>query len=472
MKPEFYSIETFQRIMSLEESRGRLKDYCYSLDTQVLSLEIKELRHELQKQPKDQREELQQQLEDLTQQYEEKKRTEITVAYNQVVHGKYHVMLREVEAKGKEAYAVGDMPSMLISKFIALEIRNQYQLRPANRDEVVEELRVLLDNPMPKILIRSDIHHFYECIDQQRLLERIEEDDYLTVTSVRYLRKFFYEYNQLTNNQEHKGIPRGLSFSPALAEIYLREFDRKVKSINGLYFYKRYVDDIVLLVNPKKISIDDCWDAIQEVAESLSLTLHEDDEKIVKIHLPTNDGEPFSFNYLGYQFKYYDGHTELLLTEEKVKRYCNTIDCVLRAYAKVANHRTKNEHGKKYTDGLMQFMHRIDALTGNGNLDSRRNFVKTGLFYSNRLLTDLSQLEMLDRYMSDALNDPERFSPPQNLFNYGEGNNHDDNVNRIKEKILTKYSFRTGFYDRRMYRWNDYVVVLKQLQNLYYKSLL
>lgn len=472
MKPEFYSIETFQRIMSLEESRGRLKDYCYSLDTQVLSLEIKELRHELQKQPKDQREELQQQLEDLTQQYEEKKRTEITVAYNLVVHGKYHVMLREVEAKGKEAYAVGDMPSMLISKFIALEIRNQYQLRPANRDEVVEELRVLLDNPMPKILIRSDIHHFYECIDQQRLLERIEEDDYLTVTSVRYLRKFFYEYNQLTNNQEHKGIPRGLSFSPALAEIYLREFDRKVKSINGLYFYKRYVDDIVLLVNPKKISIDDCWDAIQEVAESLSLTLHEDDEKIVKIHLPTNDGEPFSFNYLGYQFKYYDGHTELLLTEEKVKRYCNTIDCVLRAYAKVANHRTKNEHGKKHTDGLMQFMHRIDALTGNGNLDSRRNFVKTGLFYSNRLLTDLSQLEMLDRYMSDALNDPERFSPPQNLFNYGEGNNHDDNVNRIKEKILTKYSFRTGFHDRRMYRWNDYVVVLKQLQNLYYKSLL
>lgn len=472
MKPEFYSIETFQRIMSLEESRGRLKDYCYSLDTQVLSLEIKELRHELQKQPKDQREELQQQLEDLTQQYEEKKRTEITVAYNQVVHGKYHVMLREVEAKGKEAYAVGDMPSMLISKFIALEIRNQYQLRPANRDEVVEELRVLLDNPMPKILIRSDIHHFYECIDQQRLLERIEEDDYLTVTSVRYLRKFFYEYNQLTNNQDHKGIPRGLSFSPALAEIYLREFDRKVKSINGLYFYKRYVDDIVLLVNPKKISIDDCWDAIQEVAESLSLTLHEDDEKIVKIHLPTNDGEPFSFNYLGYQFKYYDGHTELLLTEEKVKRYCNTIDCVLRAYAKVANHRTKNEHGKKHTDGLMQFMHRIDALTGNGNLDSRRNFVKTGLFYSNRLLTDLSQLEMLDRYMSDALNDPERFSPPQNLFNYGEGNNHDDNVNRIKEKILTKYSFRTGFHDRRMYRWNDYVGVLKQLQNLYYKSLL
>ena len=470
MKPEFYSIETFQKIMGLEESRGRLKEFCYSQEAKALSKEIKDLRGELRKLPKDEREELQQQLEDLTLQYEEKKRSEIAEAYNQVVHGKYCVKLTEVEAKGKAAYAVGDMASMLISKFIALEIRNQYQLRPANRDEVVEELRVLLDNPMPKILIRADIHHFYESILQQSLLEKIEEDDYLTATSFRYLRKFFYEYNQLTNNQEHKGIPRGLSFSPSLAEIYLREFDREVKNINGLYFYKRYVDDIVLIVNPKKISVDDCWDAIREIAEGSSLTLHDDDDKMVKVQLPTDNGEPLLFNYLGYQFRCDNGHTELLLTEEKVKRYCNTIDCIFRAYAKVANHRTKDEHGRKHTDGLMQFMHRIDALTGNGNLDSRRNFVKTGLFYSNRLLTDFSQLDELDRYLADTLNDPDRFSPPQNLFNYGDGNNHDENVNRIKEKILTKYSFKTGFHNRRMYRWNDYVVVLKQLQNLYYKS--
>lgn len=456
--------------MSLEESRGRLKDFCYSQETKVLSQEIRELRTELRKQPKDKREEIQQHLEELTLQYDERKRNEIAEVYHQVVHGKYHVVLREVEAKGKEAYAVGDMASMLISKFIALEIKNQYQLRPANRDEIVEELRVLLDNPMPKILIRADIHHFYESILQQGVLERIEEDDYLTSTSIRYLRKFFYEYNRLTNNQEHRGIPRGLSFSPALAEIYLRELDRKVKNISGLYFYKRYVDDIVLLVNPNKINVDDCWDAIQDIAESLSLTLHNNDDKIIKVGLPTDGNKPLSFNYLGYQFRYSNGHTELLLTEDKVKRYGDTIDCIFRAYAKVANHRSKDEHGKKHTDGLVQFMHRVDALTGNGNLDSRRNFVKTGLFYSNRLLTNFSQLEKLDQYLSDALNDPERFSPPQNLFNYGKGNSYDENVNRIKEKILTKYNFKTGFHDRRMYRWSDYVIVLKQLQNLYYKS--
>lgn len=471
MKPEFYNIETFEKIMSLEESKGRLKEFCYSQETKSLSQEIKELRGELQKLQGEKQGELKQQLEDISKLYEERKKEEITEAYNQVINGKYKVSLREVEAKGKDAYAVGDMPTMLINKFVALEIKNQYQLKPANRDEVVEELCVLLDNPMPKILIRADIHHFYESIPQQDLLARVEADDYLASTSIRYLRKFFYEYNQMTNNKEKVGIPRGLSFSPALAEIYLREFDRKVKNIEGLYFYKRYVDDIVLLANPNIISVEDCWKAINKAAEEQGLALHKDDEKTVLLQLPTKDNNIIAFNYLGYQFRYTDGHTDLLLTEEKVRRYCKTIDCVFRAYAKVANHRTKDENERKHTDGLLQFMHRIDALTGNGNLDSRRNFVKTGLFYSNRLLTDLSQLDVLDRYLEDALNDPQRFNPPQNLFNYGEGNNHNENIIRIKEKILTKYCFKTGFNERRMYRWNDYVIVLKQLQNLYYKSL-
>ena len=97
MKPEFYSIETFQKIMSIEESRGRLKEFCYSQEAKALSQEIKKLRSELRNHPKDEREELQQQLEELTQQYEEKKKSEIVEAYNQVVHGKYHIKLKEVE---------------------------------------------------------------------------------------------------------------------------------------------------------------------------------------------------------------------------------------------------------------------------------------------------------------------------------------------------------------------------------------
>lgn len=471
MKPEFYNIETFEKIMRLEESRGRLKEFCYSQETKDLSRIIKELRRELRAKKGDEREQLKLKLEDYNQQYEERKKTEIAEVYRKVINGKHPVTLTEVEAKGKEAYTVGDMPSLLISKFVAIEIKNQYQLHLANRDEIVEELRVLLDNPMPKILIRTDIHHFYESIPQAKLIDKLESDDYLSVVSTKYLRKFFYEYNCLTGNKEQLGLPRGLSFSPALAEIYIQEFDRKVRSINGVYFYKRYVDDIVLLANPSKVKIEECWKLIKDISGTMGLEVHEGDEKVVQVLLGKDVEAPVKFNYLGYQFYFNNGRTHLLLTEEKVARYFKTIDCVLKAYAKVANYRTKDEQGRKHTDGLVQMIHRIDALTGNGNLDSRRNFVMTGLFYSNRLLTDLSQLDILDGYLEAALNDENKFSPPRCLFNYGEGNSYADNVARIKEKILTKYSFKTGFCNRRMYRWDDYVVVLKQLQNLYYKSL-
>lgn len=169
MKPEFYNIETFEKIMSLEESKGRLKEFCYSQETKAMSQVIKDLRRELRSKKGEKREQLKLQLEEFNQQYEEQKKAEIAEVYHKVINGKHPVVLREVEAKGKTAYAVGDMPSLLISKFVAIEIKNQYQLHTANRDEIVEELRVLLDNPMPKILIRTDIHHFEESGGQELL---------------------------------------------------------------------------------------------------------------------------------------------------------------------------------------------------------------------------------------------------------------------------------------------------------------
>ena len=55
--------------------------------------------------------------------------------------------------------------------------------------------------------------------------------------SLRYLRKFFYEYNRLIGKQEFVGVPRGPSFSSVLAEIYLQEFDRKIRNINEILVY-------------------------------------------------------------------------------------------------------------------------------------------------------------------------------------------------------------------------------------------
>lgn len=81
MKSEFYSIETFEKIMNLEESRGRLKEFCYSQKTKDLSFVIKELRQELRAKKGDEREHLKLKLEEYNQLYEESKKSEIADVY-------------------------------------------------------------------------------------------------------------------------------------------------------------------------------------------------------------------------------------------------------------------------------------------------------------------------------------------------------------------------------------------------------
>ena len=115
-------------------------------------------------------------------------------------------------------------------------------------------------------------------------------------------------------------------------------------------------------------------------------------------------------------------------------------------------------------------MHRLNALTANGHLNSRKNYVLVGIYYSNKFLTSLEQLADLDEYVKECLNDPKMFNPSETMFRYNQENNYEKNIAGIKEKILGNYSFVRGFEERRIYRWSDYTTILKQLGNLYYSQ--
>lgn len=74
---------------------------------------------------------------------------------------------------------------------------------------------------------------------------------------------------------------------------------------------------------------------------------------------------------------------------------------------------------------MRQLFERIDILTSNGLLSGRKNFVTTGIYYTNKYLTDLSQLNKLDDYLSEKIESKEAFCPPSNLFNYGQDNGYE-----------------------------------------------
>lgn len=473
MRNNLYSFETYKRIFDLEERRGRLKKDTFSNELQRLSAELKASRAKLKNARIGEKEALKSTIAEKKEEYEAKRIEDIKDIAEHIQEHDFQIELKKVNAKGKTGYTTANVESMLLSKVLMLELKRSYKVTLANRNNIIEELRALLDNPMPKIVIRTDIHHFFETIPQDKLIGKILEDSYLSSFTVKCLKTFLYKYNELSDGLETKvGIPRGLSFSSYLAEIYLASFDKRIRQLDGVYFYKRYVDDIVIIANPGKKDKDSYWRDVENEVKAMELTLNEEEEKRMCVEYSSVASESLTMNYLGYQFRYKDGKLDILLTEHRFDRYKDYIRLAFEKYREIGScsSRKKTTKGKRM-DTTLQFMHRLNALTGNGHLNSRKNYVLVGVYYSNKYLTDLAQLSELDEYMKKCLLDSELFCPSLKMFNYGDKDSYQKNVEAMREKILNEYSFIKGFRNRRMYRWSDYPLILCQLGNLYYSQI-
>lgn len=470
MSYSLHTFETYKRVLDLEERRGKLKKDTFSETVQSLSAELKAVRDKLKKASKKEKEKLQESVNAKKAEYDKKRSDEIRAITERIQPNQ--IELRQVNAKGKIGYTINNVESLLLSKVLMLELKRSYNYTPANRNTIIEELRALLDNPIPKVVIRADIHHFFESIPQDKLISKILEDAYLSALSIKSLKTFLYKFNQLSGNLEEKvGIPRGLSFSSYLAEIYLAAFDRKVRQMEGVYFYKRYVDDIIIIANPSIQDKDAYWDGLEKEVERIGLAFSDDENKRSCKVYSTQAEASLRMNYLGYQFRYFNGKLDVLLTEDKFKRYKDCIRLTFEIYKEIGNHTSRrNQPREKKEDTTLQFMHRLNALTANGHLNSRKNYVLVGIYYSNKFLTSLEQLADLDEYVKECLNDPKMFNPSETMFRYNQENNYEKNIAGIKEKILGNYSFVRGFEERRIYRWSDYTTILKQLGNLYYSQ--
>lgn len=472
MYNSFHTVENYKRILDLEERRGRLHEDSFSEETRRLSTRLKEARDKLKLVEKNRKQELQDIIDELKQAYEHCRQEDIRRLYQRIQEGNYHIELCTVDAKGKTGYATANVESMLVSKVLMQELKCYYKSTPANRNDIIEELRALLDNPMPKLVIRADIHHFFESIPQERLLGRILEDSYLPARSLKNLKTFLFQYNELSRNSITKvGIPRGLAFSSYLAEIYLSVFDRKVRQMEGVYFYRRYVDDIVLIANPMQRRKDELWHELEMLVKEASLQLNDkEDKRSCQLYTP-GAAESQVMNYLGYQFHYSKGKLDVLLTEQKFNRYKDSVRLIFENYREIGSYTTRKRHSKpQCTDTTIQLMHRLSALTGNGHLNGRKNYVLAGIYYSNKYLTNLIQLWQLDDYIRECVNNQDLFCPRRTMFQYGEPSDYENSVRSIREKILAEYSFVKGFKTRRIYRWSDYTTILKQVGAMYYNQ--
>lgn len=470
MAINLYTYENVAKILQTEQQNGRLKDYTYDSGTGIwmLSMQMKETRKAIKRAKRDERGEMLLEMKQLQEQYRVKTKEEHERIAKEITSRSFQPYIRR-RVFEKDTYIAQDTNTLVVSKIISKELQQAYGLKPQNRDTIVEQLRGLLDGAMPKVVIRADVCDFYESIPQERLIRQIESEGKISSYSIKYLRSFFYEHNDLRPLTDIStiGIPRGLAFSAYLSELYMEPIDAKIRAIPGVYFYKRYVDDMVIVANPDKGTPDEYWMQLKQCFDGSGLSIHEDSKKKY-VALWNRDTEVAEFPYLGYAFMYNTGQLEVLLSDKRYMKYRELIDAVFDIYEKTCHYRkwkkTKLPEDKR-GDALRQLMERLRVLTGNGLLHGHKCFVACGVYYSNKYLTNTTQLDMLDMYLQETIE--RRFNPPADLFNYSEVNNHETNVALIKEK-LKKFSFKESFNTPTLNTNKSYVWELTQLKHIYH----
>jgi hypothetical protein len=209
------------------------------------------------------------------------------------------ILSQKVGPKGKPVFCTNDSPeAFFVVKQLQRNINRIYKVKPGNRHDIACQLRDTLGSGFPFEVVRTDVSRFYENIDRKKLLNKLESDQLLSTSSLKFIKQILDSYGSIANSI--KGIPRGVGISAYLAELFLRPIDRKIKSIPGLVLYCRYVDDIVAVFArpPAGKPLGSYKDEILQNLQSDGLSSNISKTKELKFESAVLD----SFDYLGYCF--------------------------------------------------------------------------------------------------------------------------------------------------------------------------
>ena len=211
-----------------------------------------------------------------------------------------------------------------------------------------------LDNRMPPYILKGDVHSFFYSIPHDRAKALI--DRYIENPEIIYIMKQFVDLTML-------GLPLGLQQSQLLANLYLSEFDHKVKERWHIKFYGRHMDDFYIMANNKE-KLEEIWAWCIEYFATIGLELNPKTAIFYR-----------QFDYLGFHFVMSDsGKVIVRLAKNKLvakRRHLKKLVEHLRngiidttrfeaayfgwrAYAiKAKNARTQILNMDRYVDGLL-----------------------------------------------------------------------------------------------------------------------
>jgi len=315
---------------------------------------------------------------------------------------------------GKKVYGVGKtLAEILAVRFIQKSLKVIHDIKMPSRDMLVSQVKSLTLDGVPKFIIRADVEQFYESVEHNHLLDVIHQSPQLSIVVKRMLTRLIKDY--VTVSGDKRGLPRGIGVSAYLAEIYLSSIDEDIRKKDELFYYARYVDDMILMFAPQRqANVSNYMEFLNGILKAKGLALN---HKTVLVDAVKE--QKGHFEYLGYIFTLTPGNSGVKLSKRKFDKYKERIDKAFTDYAKKSAFLPRK--------AASELVMRMLFLTGNMRLFNRKSNAFIGVYFSNKFITELTQLVSLDKYYSNKLKSI---------------------VNPTLKRKLSKMSFEIGFKDK------------------------
>ena len=230
---------------------------------------------------------------------------------NTIAEGTYGFQMKQywdlyLNGQGKKTMVY--LCQNLVLRKLHKNIKRIYAVQQADRNSIVKQMELLLTENVEVRIVRLDVRHFYESIDRQRILAKLIDDARLSYHSLMLLKSLFNDPTIAAGT----GLPRGLGISAVLSELYMKYFDLDFKKIEGIYYYARFVDDIIVFCS-SEASKEIAWKYAGDELTKIGLQLNE--EKSYSLN-PNQHGAEFT--YLGYTFKKTGNRLNVTIAQKKL----------------------------------------------------------------------------------------------------------------------------------------------------------
>lgn len=309
------------------------------------------------------------------------------------------INIKTVELGEKKGYSVSKLAEKLVLRKSTLNVSGCSNLTLKHRNLIISELRQQLKEGTQYRIYRLDIKSFFESVDVKSVEQSLEQVSNISTHTKNIINSYLAKFNAFTGRN---GLPRGVEVSPVVSEIILSKFDEVVNDCRDVFYYARFVDDILIITS----SNEDKKSFLRLIKGYLPTNLFFNYNKIKIQDVPTRKKlkhEVADFDFLGYNFKVVDSeapkaHTSIFrsviidFSSNKVKKIKTKIAKAVYNFSK-----------EKDYDLLVD---RLTFLVTNREMKKKgkNKKIPTGIYYSFPMIDiNSAKLNELDSFLQNII---------------------------------------------------------------------